>query len=606
MQLLAIKLTFPVSISGTDNCWGKCHCSMRVTMSLTATVQLIWRICRISSLYFLLFFSAPISEEKHLCYLTILAVPPVAPCEDCNQLVILHAQSGKAHNWKDFLDNFVWMSGCELYSRFTDLCDEVGINVFSVSGYHVNLYDAPPRCLNHAFAVHTKYELAPPYPSFAPKIFLKLDGVLIINTGDSLLALSVDIEDNHGGFGFGLYSPRVARSMSNISTASSSPYDDHMSYDSQDHSSELELDPVLGVLGQSPCSNLAHAGRSSLVPKEPAPDSRVPLRERHASTGKENHLGSPHSPFDASQFSPNLRHDSSSPSYNNNHKHEMSPSYHKHEMSPSYHKHEMSPSYSSHKLDSSSSAYKPSKSALDVYNFEGTTPKKDELDSGDYLPSCSQPTRVRATLSFSGLPQSASLGSEPRHAGSSIDSEGFCLMQSDSLDSSPLEDLDRHGDSMDVFQKPTNVVRLRDPLGIATPSRSLPGLTLIPPENLPLSKTISISPGCGRLDTGGSSTCSSCVSSPIILQSDSQCFTYSVRRYVEYFGRPESPVDVEGMYAVILSQKQVCCRTTTTKYTHCQIALILIVVLWVFCINIFCIELIDISLNDSLCWDLYV
>ena len=68
----------------------------------------------------------------------------------------------------------------------------------------------------HGFVVHTKYELAPPYPRFYAKFFLKLDGVVVVNTGDSLVAISVDIEDNHGGFGFGLYSPRVARTMSTI------------------------------------------------------------------------------------------------------------------------------------------------------------------------------------------------------------------------------------------------------------------------------------------------------------------------------------------------------------------------------------------------------
>ncbi len=35
------------------------------------------------------------NEEKHLCFITITAVPPVEPCEDCSQLVILHAQSGR-------------------------------------------------------------------------------------------------------------------------------------------------------------------------------------------------------------------------------------------------------------------------------------------------------------------------------------------------------------------------------------------------------------------------------------------------------------------------------------------------------------------------------
>ncbi len=328
-----------------------------------------------------------------------------------------------------------------------------------------------------------------------------------MNTGDSLLALSVDVEDNHGGFGFGLYSPRVARSVSNISTASSSPSDDRMSYDSQDRLSELDnaSETVLGILAQSPCSNHVNTPRSLAMPKElivahssHQGEGRVHPRERHASTGKENHLNSPNANIDMS---------------------------HRHETPNS----------------------KVHKSALDVYNFESNTPKKDEMDTGEYYevvhetPSSSQSGRVRATLSFSAYQQTASMGPS---------AEEYSLFQGDSLDSEILDDLDDDKAQADVFQKPVDFLRIqtRDSLGASgsTPNRMLPGLTLIPPENLPLSKTLSISPGYGKFDGTGSSTCSSCVSSPIILQSDSQCFTYSVRRYVEYFGRPDSPVDVEG------------------------------------------------------------
>ena len=38
--------------------------------------------------------SAPSDSEKHQCYVTVTAVPPVGPCDDCNQLAILHAQHG--------------------------------------------------------------------------------------------------------------------------------------------------------------------------------------------------------------------------------------------------------------------------------------------------------------------------------------------------------------------------------------------------------------------------------------------------------------------------------------------------------------------------------
>ena len=370
-------------------------------------------------------------------------------------------------------------------------------------GYHSHLYEAPPRCLNHAFTVHTKYELCPPYPSFAPKIYLKMDGVLIVNTGDSLIAISTDIEDNHGGFGFGLYSPRVTRSMSNISTVSS---DDQVSIDSQDHLSEpkpfeelensIVNETVLGgVLAQSPCSNSANptatAHFSLHVPS--AKDSQS-ARERHASTGKENVLNSP-THTDANPSS--VRHET--------------------------------PNAKLHK-------------AMDVYNFEMTTPKKDEPETGEVMPDIqnigSPSGRVRAAL-FAGVQQSARMQNV---------TEDLNLFQDTELSD---DEEGRSTSRCDVFQKPQDPAYKFMNRDVAGTSRCLSGLTLIPPDNVPIAKNFAFSPGCSKFEQAtGSSTCSSCVSSPIILQSESQCFTYSVRRYVEPYGRPESPsIDVEGKYS---------------------------------------------------------
>lgn len=47
------------------------------------------------------------------------------------------------------------------------------------------------RCILHDFSVHTKYELTPPFPPFTPRVQLQINGVAIINTGDSLIALQV-------------------------------------------------------------------------------------------------------------------------------------------------------------------------------------------------------------------------------------------------------------------------------------------------------------------------------------------------------------------------------------------------------------------------------
>ena len=64
---------------------------------------------------------------------------------------------------------------------------------------------AAPTCLKHGFAVHTKYELAPPFPSFSPKHSLSKDGVTVLNTGYSIIALAVSL--GKGSPCSSLYSP---------------------------------------------------------------------------------------------------------------------------------------------------------------------------------------------------------------------------------------------------------------------------------------------------------------------------------------------------------------------------------------------------------------
>lgn len=49
-------------------------------------------------------------------------------------------------------------------------------------------------CMKHAFSVHTKFELTPPFPPFGPRTQLKIDGVAVINTGDSIVALTVNVD----------------------------------------------------------------------------------------------------------------------------------------------------------------------------------------------------------------------------------------------------------------------------------------------------------------------------------------------------------------------------------------------------------------------------
>ena len=48
------------------------------------------------------------------------------------------------------------------------------------------------QCLLHSYCVHTKFDLAPPFPFFSPRVQLRVDGIVVLNTGDSLVALQVD------------------------------------------------------------------------------------------------------------------------------------------------------------------------------------------------------------------------------------------------------------------------------------------------------------------------------------------------------------------------------------------------------------------------------
>ena len=96
------------------------------------------------------------------------------------------------------------------------------------------------------------------------------------------------IEDNHGRFGFGLYSPRVTRSTSNLSTASSSPR--HSSYDSHEQLSDIY--PLEDVENMAEPWAYTVPPRKCSVPRE-APLEIRSFKERRTSFGKENLLNSP-------------------------------------------------------------------------------------------------------------------------------------------------------------------------------------------------------------------------------------------------------------------------------------------------------------------------
>lgn len=386
---------------------------------------------------------------------------------------------------------------------------------------------SPPRCLNHAFTVHTKYELAPPYPPFSPKVFLKLDGVVILNTGDSLIAISVDIEDNHAGFGFDIYSPRVARTVSSISSMGS-PSEDQVSVDSHEKFvSEPErehLDLLSGYIPTSPQNSNLTVYRNPPTPKDTTniqsvSDHRPPQPLREKQLGKENqniretvlgrNMGSPTS---SQQQSPGTDF--------------------------------MIPSPGGRQPADSTTASNRLTRSLDVYNFEGNcvTPKKEEDHTdiyGEHSPhSSAKISTVRNGLSH---PEGARMQNN-----TPVNSDEICLPNS-SMGSQPLQDVSddsmfekphmlpsRHGPTLNCLHSPTGSTRPYGNLTLVSPPQT-------PQENFTLARGL-CSPG-HKYDTC-SSTCSSCISTPLILQNDSKCFTYSVRRYVECY--IEGQLEIEG------------------------------------------------------------
>ncbi|KAK6989474.1 DDB1- and CUL4-associated factor 15 [Biomphalaria glabrata] len=89
----------------------------------------------------------PAGEDGCQCYLTVTAVPSLGDCHECQMRhkVVPHVPSIQ-------------------------------------------------QCLRHSFCVHSKFELAPPFPFFSPKVQLRVDGIAVLNTGDSIVALQVDTQ----------------------------------------------------------------------------------------------------------------------------------------------------------------------------------------------------------------------------------------------------------------------------------------------------------------------------------------------------------------------------------------------------------------------------
>ena len=78
----------------------------------------------------------------------------------------------------------------------------VSINLKNHSSRHVTsfLRNSCVRlsCLKHGMTVHTQFDLVAPYPKFEPRISLKRDNCVVVNTGNFLHSITVDMEQLTG------------------------------------------------------------------------------------------------------------------------------------------------------------------------------------------------------------------------------------------------------------------------------------------------------------------------------------------------------------------------------------------------------------------------
>lgn len=94
-------------------------------------------------------------QESKVCYVTVTTVPSLNACQDCLRVAASYEEESYAEAWNS--------------------CVRVS-------------------CLKHGLTVHTTFDLVRPYPTFEPKVNLKRDGFIVVNTGNLLHALSVDLE----------------------------------------------------------------------------------------------------------------------------------------------------------------------------------------------------------------------------------------------------------------------------------------------------------------------------------------------------------------------------------------------------------------------------
>ena len=104
------------------------------------------------------FASAPTgyNVSARPCYITVTAIPSLDGCKDCVRVASNYEEDEMAAQW----------NSCVRLS-----------------------------CLDHGMTVHTCFDLVPPYPKFEPRVSMKRDSWVLINSGNFLHAMHFDLEN---------------------------------------------------------------------------------------------------------------------------------------------------------------------------------------------------------------------------------------------------------------------------------------------------------------------------------------------------------------------------------------------------------------------------
>ncbi|XP_045622574.1 uncharacterized protein [Procambarus clarkii] len=96
------------------------------------------------------------SSQTRRCYITITAVPSLDNCSACYQVATSYEEEDLAERW----------NSCVRFS-----------------------------CLKHGITVHTSFEMVPPFPKFLPNVQMKRKGFVVLNAGNFIHVLNVDLEN---------------------------------------------------------------------------------------------------------------------------------------------------------------------------------------------------------------------------------------------------------------------------------------------------------------------------------------------------------------------------------------------------------------------------